>query len=322
MSREKRVSVAPMLDWTDRHCRFFHRLINTNAYLYTEMITTGALIHGDRDRHLSYAQQEHPLVLQLGGSNPADLAICSEMGGDYGYDEINLNCGCPSDRVQNGAFGACLMKEPELVGECISAMGNAVKIPVTVKCRIGIDDCDEAPFLEEFLKKVSNAGCERFVIHARKAWLKGLSPKENRDIPPLRYDIVQAMRDKFPNLLIELNGGIQTPVDISDAMEDFDGAMIGREAYSNPSILACDVLVDNPVDKSNVVEKMGAYIANELQQGRIQNAHAVTRHMIGLFQGCKGARYWRRTLSERARFCSDEESVKILFDQAMEQLEI
>lgn len=317
MDVTKRVSVAPMLDWTDRHCRYFHRLLNKNVYLYTEMITTGAIIHGDKDRHLGFNNEEHPLVLQLGGSEPNDLSECAKIAESYGYDEINLNCGCPSDRVQNGMFGACLMKTPSTVARCIESMNKSVDIPVTIKCRIGIDDCEELSFLDEFINTTSSAGCERFIVHARKAWLQGLSPKENRDIPPLRYDIVEEISQKYPNLVFELNGGLNSAVDIEYALRMFDGAMIGREAYSNPYFLSSSVLVDKPVDKGHVVADMVNYISKQLIDRHLKSAHNVTRHMIGFLSGEKGARHWRRTLSEKARFCESLESVTMLFKEAL-----
>ena len=233
----KTISVAPMMDWTDRHCRYFHRLISPNALLYTEMVTTGAIIHGDTDRFLRFDEAEHPVDLQLGGSDSKDLATCTKIGADYGYDEINLNCGCPSDRVQSGAFGACLMKTPEHVADCIKAMRDVTDTPVTVKCRIGVDDCDDLPFLTEFVSAISNIGCTEFIIHARKAWLQGLSPKENREKPPLRYDIVEQIKKDHPHLKIHINGGI-TDIDTAKALlTAFDGIMIGREAYQNPWFL-------------------------------------------------------------------------------------
>lgn len=296
------VAVAPMMDWTDRHCRYFHRLISPHAHLYTEMVTTGALLHGDRDRHLRFNPAEHPVALQLGGNDPAALAECARMGADYGYDEINLNCGCPSDRVQNGAFGACLMAEPATVAAGVAAMRAAVDVPVTVKCRIGIDDCDELPFLDKFIQVVSEAGCERFIVHARKAWLKGLSPKENREVPPLRYDIVRAMKDKYPHIQFVLNGGITRVCDIKNHLEVFDGVMIGREAYQNPWFLsAIEVEIfgmSHVRPRHTVARAMIPYIeAQERQYGT--PAKSITRHILGLYNGLPGARVWRRALSEQ-----------------------
>jgi tRNA-dihydrouridine synthase A len=295
------ISIAPMMDWTDRHCRFFHRLLSPNVRLYTEMVTTGALLHGDIDRHLRFNDQEHEVALQLGGSEPADLAQCAKMGEDYGYDEINLNCGCPSERVQKGAFGACLMAEPATVADCVSAMRNAVQIPVTVKCRIGIDASEEYEFLKSFVAQVHAAGCDMFVIHARKAWLKGLSPKENREKPPIRYDIAARLKNEFPHLEIILNGEIKTTEQIRTHFENgFDGAMIGREAYQNPSLLLeIERAIfgnENTLSKKQVIEKMIPYI--EEQQTKYGTPiNSITRHMIPLYQGERGSRAWRRALS-------------------------
>lgn len=295
------ISVAPMMDWTDRHCRYFHRLIAPSVTLYTEMVTTGALIFGkEKDRFLRYDKKEHPIVLQLGGSDPKDLAICAKMGEDYGYDEINLNCGCPSDRVQSGSFGACLMKDPQLVAQCIDAMSQVVSIPVTVKCRIGIDDSEDYAFLEKFISTVSGAGCETFIIHARKAWLKGLSPKENREIPPLQYDIAQQIYDAFPHLNIQVNGAIRDIDTLKEKLSKFDGAMIGREAYQNPWFLRQieeEIYgTSNLPSAEDVVLSMVPYIE---QQGKDYGTpvKSITRHMTGLFQGQPGARHWRQILS-------------------------
>jgi tRNA-dihydrouridine synthase A len=296
-----KVSVAPMMDWTDRHCRHFHRLIAPSVQLYTEMVTTGALIFGkDEERFLGYSDIQHPISLQLGGSDPADLATSAKMGEKFGYDEINLNCGCPSDRVQSGSFGACLMREPALVADCIKAMQDAVSIPITVKCRIGIDDSEDYTFLEDFVNIVSATGCADFVIHARKAWLKGLSPKENRDIPPLQYDIVERLKAAFPDLFLPVNGGIKTMEDVKEKLEKFDGVMIGREAYQNPWFLreleekiygGTDLLT-----AEEIVMQMIPYIKD--QQERFGTpVRSVTRHMTGLFQGIPGARAWRQILS-------------------------
>ncbi|MCB1530184.1 MAG: tRNA dihydrouridine(20/20a) synthase DusA [Rhodospirillales bacterium] len=294
------ICVAPMMDWTDRHCRYFHRLIAPHVRLYTEMVTTGALLHGDRDRFLRFSEEEKPVVLQLGGSEASALASCAKMGEDYGYDEINLNCGCPSDRVQSGAFGACLMEEPARVGEIVSAMQGAVKIPVSVKCRVAIDEHEDYPFLETFIKAVSAAGCQNFVIHARKAWLKGLSPKENRDVPPLRYDVVEKIRQEFPSLHIVVNGGIRTVQDAAEKLALFDGIMIGREAYQNPFFLSeierRFFKNENPLPRESVIEEMIRYAAAQ-QKAFGTPVKSVTRHMTGLFQGEKGARKWRQALS-------------------------
>ncbi|MGZ0076198.1 tRNA dihydrouridine(20/20a) synthase DusA [Methylomonas sp. ZR1] len=298
-----RFSVAPMLDWTDRHCRYFHRTLSHHALLYTEMVTTGAILHGNRDRHLQFSSEEHPLALQLGGSNPADLAECAKIAADYGYDEINLNVGCPSDRVQNGRFGACLMAEPELVAECVAAMREAVLMPVTVKSRIGIDDRDSYAELTHFISTVAAAGCETFIVHARKAWLSGLSPKQNRDVPPLRYDVVLQLKHDFPMLNIVINGGIESLDSSLHLLEQLDGVMLGREVYHNPYLLAeVDRRLFNDEhsipSRQETVLALLPYIEQQLQQG--VRLHCITRHMLGLFHGVDGARAWRRHLSENA----------------------
>lgn len=299
-NRKPHISVAPMMDWTDRHCRYFHRLIAPNIRLYTEMVTTGALLHGDVDRHLRFNAEEHPVALQLGGSDADELAQCAKIGADYGYDEINLNCGCPSDRVQSGCFGAILMETPEKVADCFKKMQDAVDIPVTIKCRIGIDEHEEYPFLEKFITAVSEAGCKTFVVHARKAWLQGLSPKENREIPPLRFDIVEQIKKAFPDLTIILNGGVGTVEDIQDKLTDFDGIMVGRRAYQDPWFMQDverDVFGnDNLLTKEEIVDRMIPYIAKQNEKYGTP-VKSVTRHMIGLFQGERGAKSWRRILS-------------------------
>lgn len=298
-----RLSVAPMLDWTDRHCRYFHRLLSQQTLLYTEMVTTGAILHGKGD-FLEYNEQEHPLALQLGGSNPVDLAACAKLAGERGYDEVNLNVGCPSDRVQNGRFGACLMAEPELVADCVSAMKEVTDIPITVKTRIGIDDQDSYEFLTKFVSTVSEkGGCEQFTIHARKAWLSGLSPKENREIPPLDYDRAYQIKKDFSDLVIAVNGGITTLEQTKEHLQYLDGVMIGREAYHSPFILAeVDQQIfglDTPIKKrSQVVEEMYPYIERELSKGA--SLGHISRHMLGLFQSMPGARQWRRYISENA----------------------
>jgi tRNA-dihydrouridine synthase A len=294
------ISVAPMMDWTDRHCRYFHRLISPNTKLYTEMVTTSALLHGDVDRHLRFDKAEHPIALQLGGSDPAALAECARMGEQYGYDEINLNCGCPSDRVQTGRFGACLMKEPDHVAECISAMNTAVRVPVTVKCRIGIDDQDDFAFLDEFVGKIADKGCTTFIIHARKAWLKGLSPKENRSKPPINYDRVAELKAKYPHLRIIVNGEVTTLAQVQTLSTSFDGVMIGREAYSNPFILA--EIEKNIFNNNNLMtrEEIAAamiFYAQKQNQEFGTPVKSITRHILGLYHQEKGARNWRRTLS-------------------------
>ena len=298
-----RFSIAPMLDWTDRHCRYFHRLLSERTQLYTEMVTTGAIIHGKGD-YLAYNEEEHPLVLQLGGSNPADLAQCAKLAAERGYDEINLNVGCPSDRVQNGRFGACLMGEADLVAQCVSAMREVVDIPVSVKTRIGIDDQDSYEFLTDFIRTVSEkSGCEDFTIHARKAWLSGLSPKENREIPPLDYPRVYQLKKDFPHLTMGINGGVKTMEEIEAHLQHMDGVMVGREAYQNPYLLAeVDQRLygsDKPVKKRReIVEAMYPYIERELAKGTYLNH--ISRHMLGLFQNMPGARQWRRHISENA----------------------
>ncbi|MAQ70744.1 MAG: tRNA dihydrouridine(20/20a) synthase DusA [Alphaproteobacteria bacterium] len=293
-------SVAPMMDWTDRHCRYFHRILAPNMLLYTEMVTTGALIFGDKSRHLDFNKKEHPLALQLGGSSPEDLAKSAKFGEDWGYNEINLNCGCPSNRVQKGSFGACLMAEPDLVAACIKSMQDAVKIPVTVKCRIAIDDFEEEPFLYDFIKKISDIGCTTFIVHARKAWLKGLSPKENRDIPPLNYDLVFKLKEDFPNLSIHLNGGVTSRGIINSAYGKVDGIMIGREAYQNPWFLTEieNEFYGTPFPHEEVIiENMSKYLKNMLKTQTNLRPRNVTRHMTGLFKGAYGGKTWRQALS-------------------------
>ncbi len=297
---ERRISVAPMMDWTDRHCRYFHRLISPNALLYTEMVTTGALLHGDAERFLRFDKSEHPVVLQLGGSDADALARCAEMGQARGYDEINLNCGCPSDRVQNGRFGACLMKEPDHVTNCISAMIGAVDIPVTVKCRIGIDDQDDFEFLDQFVGKIADKGCKIFIIHARKAWLKGLSPKENREKPPLMYDRAAEIKQKYPDLEIILNGGITDIETIKNQLKVFDGLMIGREAYSNPYFLAeieRKIFGNHSIQgREKIARAMADYAAKQREEHGTP-VKSITRHILGLFHHQPGAKIWKRALS-------------------------
>jgi len=305
-------SVAPMLDWTDRHCRYFHRLLTRHALLYTEMVTTGALLHGDRRRFLAYNPEEHPLALQLGGSNPRELAVCAKMAEAYGYDEVNLNVGCPSDRVQNGRFGACLMAEPDLVADCVAAMAAAVQIPVTVKTRIGIDDQDSYPELAHFIGTVAQGGCQRFIVHARKAWLSGLSPKQNREVPPLRYEVVYRLKTDFPALEFILNGGLTAMSQIEAILPKVDGVMVGREAYHNPYFLAeVDRRIfgeNKPVlARAEVVARLLPYLRQQLAAGIRLNS--VTRHLIGLFHGQYGGRAFRRHLSENATRRGADESV-------------
>jgi tRNA-dihydrouridine synthase A len=298
-----RLAVAPMLEWTDRHCRFFLRLISRHTLLYSEMVTTGALLHGDRQRHLGFDPAEHPLALQLGGSDPAELARCAAIGAAWGYDEVNLNVGCPSDRVQSGRFGACLMAEPSLVAECVAAMREAVQVPVTVKHRIGIDHRDSYEALCGFVSQVAAAGCHTFIVHARKAWLQGLSPKENREVPPLRYDIVHRLKRDFPHLEIVLNGGILTLEAAAAQLEQVDGVMIGREAYHNPWILAeADQRLFGdarpPPARDQVALAMMAYAERQAAEGTAVSH--ICRHILGLYHAQPGGRLWRRHLSEQA----------------------
>ena len=292
-----------MMDWTDRHCRYFHRLISPHAKLYTEMVTTGALLHGDTERFLRFDSAEHPVALQLGGSDPDDLARCAELGEKHEYDEINLNCGCPSDRVQSGRFGACLMKEPDHVASCADAMIKAVDIPVTIKCRIGIDEQDDFAFLDKFVGLSADKGVKTFIIHARKAWLKGLSPKQNREIPPLDYGRVQALKDKYPELRIILNGGIKDVGTTQEAVSTLDGAMIGREAYSNPYFLAEleDVFFNNNgvLDRDSVAKAMIPYAQRQFDLHKTP-VKSITRHILGLYHHQSGAKAWKRYLSEHA----------------------
>ena len=296
-----RVSVAPMMDYTDRHFRYFIRLMSRHTRLYTEMVTTGALLHGEHRRFLAFHPAEHPLALQLGGSEPADLARCARLAADYGYDEVNLNAGCPSDRVQQGRFGACLMNEPRLVKDCVAAMAAAAPLPVTVKTRIGVDDRDSYEELKDFIGTVAEGGCALFIIHARKAWLKGLSPKENREIPPLRYDVAEQLKRDFPILTIVVNGGVQTLDAMQRHLGAFDGVMVGREAVSNPYLFA-DVdrrffdAAAPVLERTDVLRAWLPYLTAQLQEG--VPLQRMTRHALGLFHGCPGARQWRRALSE------------------------
>jgi len=280
-----------MMDWSDRHFRFFMRQINSRAFLYTEMITTGALIHGDAPRHLAFSEEEHPVALQLGGSEPGDLAKCARLGEEYGYDEINLNIGCPSERVQKGAFGACLMAEPQLVSECIKEIRKEVKLPVTVKHRTGIDSIEDYGFLKNFVEVIAEAGCTTFIVHARNAVLKGLSPKENREIPPLKYDYVYRLKQDFPQLEIVINGGITTKEEIETHLAHVDGAMLGRAAYHNSWVLA-----DAGKTRAEVVRRMADYCKSLAAQSFA--IRGVARHMLGLYHGTPRARLWRRRLSD------------------------
>lgn len=298
-----RLCVAPMMDWTDRHCRYFHRLLTRRALLYTEMVTTGALLHGDVPRHLQHSAQEHPLALQLGGSDPADLAASARLGAQWGYQEINLNCGCPSERVQRGAFGVCLMAEPNLVADCVRAMVQSCELPVTVKHRIGIDHHESYGFVCDFVGAVAQAGCRTFIVHARNAWLKGLSPKENREVPPLRYEVVFRLKRDFPDLTIVLNGGLSDSDKVHAALGQVDGVMVGREAYHNPYWLAqwdADFfghVADQSLTRDEVEEQMVDYMAQQFVQHQTP-WYAIARHMLGLRHGQPGARHWRRVWSD------------------------
>lgn len=294
---KKRLSTAPMIDWTTREYLTFARLFNPHTYLYTEMISTSAILHGDADYHLRFYPNEQPLVLQLGGSSPSELARCAKLGQDYGYQEINLNVGCPSDRVQHYKIGACLMAEPMLVAEIVSAMGSAVTIPITVKHRIGIDQFDHYEFMRDFVAHITNAGCQHVIVHARIAWLQGLSPKQNREIPPLRYEEVYRLKQDFPDLFVEINGGITTLEQIKTHLSYVDGVMIGREAYHNPYILAEAMTLwgEEPKSRAQIFYELLEILATFEQQG-LPLTLAV-RHYLGLFQGLTGSRKWRQALS-------------------------
>jgi tRNA-dihydrouridine synthase A len=290
-----------MMDWTDRHCRYFHRLLSRHARLYTEMVTTGALLRGDVERHLRFDPSEHPVALQLGGSEPDELAQAARLGERAGYDEINLNCGCPSERVQHGAFGACLMAEPTLVADCVKAMRDVVAIPVTVKHRIGIDRIEDYGLVRDFVGTLRGAGCEVFIVHARNAWLKGLSPRENREVPPLRYDVVRRLKRDFPAARFVLNGGLGTLDEAVQQSQGLDGVMLGRAAYHDPYLLArVDSVVFGdacpPPSRADIVMQMSRYLERECSEGTA--ARHVVRHMLGLYQGMRGARRWRRQLSD------------------------
>jgi tRNA-dihydrouridine synthase A len=296
-----RLSVAPMMDWTDRHCRYFHRLLSPHARLYTEMVTSAALVRGRQLRLLEHSQQEHPVALQLGGSEPAELAEAARLGAQAGYDEINLNVGCPSDRVQSGRFGACLMREPALVGDCVKAMRDAVSVPVTVKCRIGVDDQDDYADLQRFTETMLEAGVGVLVVHARKAWLQGLSPKENREIPPLDYGRVYRLKREFPQLVVAINGGVTTVEEVRAHLEHVDGVMLGRAAYHDPYLLARleSALYGEPLPaREDVLRRLRPYVEAELARGTALKH--ITRHLLGLYQGEPGARGFRRLLSEGA----------------------
>lgn len=300
---DRTLSIAPMMDRTDRHCRYLMRLLAPRTLLYTEMVTSGALIHGDVARHLAFHPAEHPVALQLGGSDPTEMARCARLGEEWGYDEVNINVGCPSDRVRNGRFGACLMAEPETVAACVEAMRETVSIPVTVKHRIGIEDQDSYPALRDFVGRVGESGCRTFIIHARKAWLQGLSPRENREKPPLRHELVHALKRELPDSRIVTNGGLTTLHGIGDQLAHVDGVMVGRAAYENPWLLAEAERrflegQRNPPDRRDVVHRYMTYMEDELARGiRLQ---AMARHLLGLFQGVPGAKAWRRHISENA----------------------
>ncbi|MCX7892651.1 MAG: tRNA dihydrouridine(20/20a) synthase DusA [Burkholderiales bacterium] len=304
-----RFATAPMMDWSDRHCRFFFRQLTRRALVYTEMVTTAALLHGDVARHLDFDPAEHPVALQLGGSEPGELATCARLAARWGYDEVNLNCGCPSERVQKGAFGACLMAEPDLVADCVKAMQDAAALPVTVKHRLGIDRDEDYGFVHRFVAVLARAGCRTFIVHARNAWLKGLSPKANRDVPPLRYGDAHRLKRDFPDLEIVVNGGIRTLDEAEAQLAHVDGVMLGRAAYHDPYVLAW---VDRRFfgstrpapSRHEVVERMAAYAARERLRG--VPLRAVSRHMIGLMHGTPGARTWRRMLSDPARLAADD----------------
>lgn len=300
-----------MMDWTDRHCRQFHRHITRHTWLYTEMVTSGALLHGDVNRHLDFDEIEHPIALQLGGSEPDDLARCAKLGQQWGYDEINLNCGCPSERVQRGAFGACLMAEPALVADCVKAMRDAVSIDVTVKHRIGINESESYEFMRDFVGEVANAGCQTFIVHARNAILKGLSPKENREVPPLKYDYAYRLKRDFPELEIILNGGLKTLADIDAHLPYVDGVMLGREAYHNPYLMAefdARYYQDTTPVRSRraVLEAMLPYLQNQLalHGSKGLKLNSITRHMLGLTTGMAGARAFRQLLSDAKKLAS------------------
>jgi tRNA-dihydrouridine synthase A len=318
---DRRLSVAPMMDWTDRHCRYFHRLLAPSALLYTEMVTSGAILHGDRDHLLEFNAAEQPLALQLGGSDPAELAECARLAAVRGYAEINLNVGCPSDRVQKGRFGACLMRQPELVRDGVAAMLNMVEIPVTVKTRLGVDELDSYAYFSDFIHCVAESGCRVFAVHARKAWLSGLSPTENRDVPELRYDWVYRLKRENPQLTVVLNGGVTTVVHVMEHLDSVDGVMLGRAAYHNPWILSeCEQALTGVAgvpDRAGAVDAMTRYARLQMEQGVA--VKRISRHLLGLFHGLPGARNWRRYLTEHAHVDDFDER---LFIQAMEHMRV
>ena len=318
-----------MMDWTDRHCRQFHRHITRHTWLYTEMVTTGALLHGDVHRHLDFDALEHPIALQLGGSEPDDLARSAKLGQQWGYDEINLNCGCPSERVQRGAFGACLMAEPRLVADCVKAMRDAVSIDITVKHRIGINDTDSYQFMRDFVGEVAHAGCQTFIVHARNAILKGLSPKENREVPPLKYDYAYQLKRDFPGLEIILNGGIKTIADIDTHLPHVDGVMLGREAYHNPYLMAefdARYYQDTAPVRSRraVLEAMLPYVQNQLDLygAKGLKLNSITRHLLGLTTGMAGARAFRQLLSDPKKLASGNPALLLEALALVEQRQI
>ena len=307
---DHRLCTAPMMDWSDRHCRYFFRQLTRHAVVYTEMITTGALIHGDVERHLHFAAAEHPVALQLGGSDATQLAHCARLGERYGYDEINLNCGCPSERVQHGAFGACLMAEPQLVAGCIKAMRDAVTIPVTVKHRLGIDSIESYAFVREFVATLAGAGCETFFVHARNAILKGLSPKDNREVPPLKYDHVYRLKRDFPDLCFVINGGVNSLEAIEPHLSHVDGVMLGRVAYHEPYMLAqADerLFGEPPRSRAEIIDDMFTYATDQVEQGT--PLRAIVRHMLGLYHGQPNARIWRRMLSDAGLLAANRPSL-------------
>ncbi len=318
MSLQADISVAPMMAWTDRHCRYLLRQTSRRTRLFTEMITTGALLHGPKDRLLRHHEDEHPVAIQLGGSEPGAMAECARMATEHGYDEVNINVGCPSPRVQRGAFGACLMKEPMLVADLISAMSKATSLPVTVKCRLGVDDVDDQASLEAFVAAVVDAGCQTLYLHARKAILSGLSPAQNRQIPPLQYDRVYRIKARFPELRVILNGGITDLVTAGEQLDHVDGVMIGRQAYQQPLFvndLAVAHLGEAPVSAVAVMQSYIEYMRVELDQGT--RLHDMTRHCLGLFSGVPGARHFRRLLSDHNRLAANDLS---LLDEALAQV--
>jgi tRNA-dihydrouridine synthase A len=318
---DRRLCVAPMMDWTDRHCRYFHRLLAPSALLYTEMVTSGAVLHGDRTRLLAYSPEEHPLALQLGGSNAGELARCARIAAECGYDEVNLNVGCPSDRVQRGRFGACLMLEPALVRDCVAAMRGAVTIPVTVKTRLGVDDHDSYDWFRDFIASVAESGCSVFIVHARKAWLSGLSPKQNREIPDLRHDWVHRLKRELPGLTIVINGGIDSVDDAERHLQSLDGVMLGRAAYHSPWILSELQQrlfgVNGVASREEAVQALSAYLVVQKAAG-VPVKH-ISRHVLGLFQGMPGAKRWRRYISQHAHLEPDNDRLLLQALEAMGQ---